>query len=551
MPRALSPSSPAVVVDDLSFAWPDGVPVLDHLSCTFPAARTGLIGANGSGKSTLLRLIAGDLRPDAGTVRTTGTVGMVHQQVAQHPDATVSDLLGITPLRAALHAIEAGSLDHQHFDTLGDAWDIEARAAGVLQALGLDAGDRLLDRPATSLSGGQATQVALAGAQLAGWDITLLDEPTNNLDARSRARVYDAVSAWAGVLVVVSHDRELLERIDAIVDLDARGVRTFGGTFSDYLAHRKQVQAAAERQLRDADADLARAKSQARAELEREQQRNRSGRRERAKGNVTRAGADYLSNRAEKNSGSKAQVHSDAIERASAARAEADAAARTLEPIRVDLPSTTVPGGKQVIGVEVAGVRLDLVGPERVRLTGDNGSGKSTLLAWSLGDLVFDGKSAHGYPASVLGDARIVMPVSVPVGWLRQRSDELDRFDTVLDAVRDAAPDRTPHEARALLARFQLTRYVPLQAPPTLSGGERFRVALARVLFADPAPQLLVLDEPTNNLDLDSVDQLVSALAGYRGALIVVTHDDHLAGALEVHREWHVEPGPRIIDRLA
>ncbi len=548
MPRT-SPSSPAVVVDDLSFAWPDGVPVLDHLSCTFPTARTGLVGANGSGKSTLLRLIAGDLRPDAGTVRAVGTVGFVHQQVAERADATVADLLGIAPLRSALRAIEAGSLEPAHFDTLGDAWDIEPRAVGVLQALGLDAGDDLLDRPATSLSGGRATQVALAGAQLAGWDVTLLDEPTNNLDARSRARVYDAVSGWPGVLIVVSHDRELLERVEAIVDLDARGVRTFGGPFSEYRAYRDQLQAAAERQLRDADADLARAKAQARAEVEREQQRNRSARRERAKGNVSKGAADYFANRSEKNSGSKSQLHSAALERAGAARAEADAAARTADPIRVDLPDTTVPAGKQVLGLEVGGIRLDLVGPERIRLTGANGSGKSTLLAWALGDLEVGEPDA--YPASVLGDARIATPVGVPVGWLRQRTDELDRFDTVLEAVRDAAPDRTPHEARALLARFQLTRDAPLQPPSTLSGGERFRVALARVLFADPAPQLLVLDEPTNNLDLDSVDQLVSALADYRGALIVVTHDDHLAGALEVHREWHVEPGPRITDRIA
>jgi len=548
MPRTLSPSSPAVVVDDLSFAWPDGVPVLDHLTCTFPAARTGLVGANGSGKSTLLRLIAGELRPDSGATRASGTVGFVHQQVAQSPDATVADLLGITPLREALRAIEGGSLDHRHFDTLGDAWDIETRAVGVLHGLGLEAGGELLDRRAATLSGGQATQVALAGARLAGWDVTLLDEPTNNLDARSRARVYDAVSGWAGVLVVVSHDRELLERVGAIVDLDPRGVRTFGGTFSAYQAHQEQLQAAAERQLRDADAELARAKAQARAEVEREQQRNRSGRRERAKGNVSKAGADYLSNRSEKNSGSKAQLHSAALERASAARADADAAARTADPIRVDLPDTTVPPGKQVLAVEVGGVRLDLTGPERIRLTGDNGSGKSTLLAWALGDLRLPGRG--GYPASVLGDARVVTPVSVPVGWLRQRTDELDRFDTVLDAVRDAAPGRTPHEARALLARVQLTRDVPLQPPRTLSGGERFRVALARVLFADPAPHLLVLDEPTNNLDLDSVDQLVAGLAGYRGALIVVTHDDHLAGALEVHREWHVEPGPRVSDTL-
>ena len=548
MPRTPSPNVPAVVVDDITFTWPDGGPVVEQLTCRFPAARTGLIGANGSGKSTLLRLIAGELRPDAGAIHAAGLVGMVHQRVAERPGATVADLLDIAGSRRALRAIEAGSVAEHDFDAVGSDWDIESRALGLLHGLGFDADAALLDRPVTTLSGGQATQVALVGARLAGWDITLLDEPTNDLDARSRARVYDAVSAWPGVLIVVSHDRELLERIDAIVDLDPRGVRSFGGAFSAYRAHRDQLQAAAERQLRDAEAHLTRATAHARAELEREQQRTRSARRERARGNVSKGAADFFANRSEKNSGAKAQLHSAALERAAAARADADAAARTVEPIRVDLPDTSVPAGKQVLGVDVGGVRLEMVGPERIRLTGDNGSGKSTLLAWALGDL--EVRDPDDYPASVLGEARIVTPVSVPVGRLRQRTDELDQFETVLDAVRDAAPRRTPHDARALLARFQLTREVPLLAPPSLSGGERFRVALARVLFADPAPQLLVLDEPTNNLDLDSVDRLVSALAGYRGALLVVTHDDHLAGALGVHREWHLSAGRRVRDRL-
>ncbi|MCG6567523.1 ATP-binding cassette domain-containing protein [Tessaracoccus sp. ZS01] len=520
--------SPAVVADGLSFHLPSGAVILDRVSATFPAALTGLIGPNGSGKTTLLRLIAGHLQPTAGHLLVSGRVHLLPQRVSTA--GSVAELLGIAPVRAALWAIEAGSVDQAQFDAVGEDWDVEPRALAELAALGLAVDADFLDRDAGSLSGGEATRIALAGARLARADITLLDEPTNNLDTRTRRWLHDALSAWDGAVIVVSHDRDLLERVGALVDLDPRGTVSFGGPFSAYQEQRAAAQATAERRLREADAELSRAKRAAQAELQRQAQRDRSGRRERAKGNVDKMAAHYFQDRADKGSGAKATAHAGAIADALDNRSRADAAARAPEVIRIDLPDTTVPPGKRVLALRQSGESpLEVVGPERIRLTGDNGAGKSTLLARLLGV----DTASH-----LLGDVEVALPPQVPVGVLTQTLEELDAFTSALEALRAAAPGRTPHDARALLARFLIRGDRADQPLATMSGGERFRLGLARTLFADPAPQLLVLDEPTNNLDLASVVQLVAALGDYRGALLIVTHDAHLARDLHVTRRW-------------
>src|ERR1700742_21524 len=216
----------SIVGTALSFAWPDGPVVFDRLDLAIGPGATGLIGANGSGKSTLLRLIAGELRPQSGPVRVAGDVGYLPQDLTLGVQATVSDLLGVTAVRRALHAIEGGSVDEADFAAEGEDWDIEERVAAELSRLALNHLD--LDAPVGQLSGGETVLLHLAALFLARPAVLLLDEPTNNLDLDARHRLYAAVEAWSGVILVVSHDRELLDRVDQIADLSANGVRMFG-----------------------------------------------------------------------------------------------------------------------------------------------------------------------------------------------------------------------------------------------------------------------------------------------------------------------------------
>lgn len=243
--------SSAVVLTDVSFAWPDGTAVLEHLSAAFELGRTGLIGRNGSGKSTLLRLIAGDLTPTTGSIGPTGEVGYLPQQLALRAGVSVAELLGIRERIEALHAIESGSTSAHWFDVLGDDWDVEARARVQLDLLGMTTVG--LDRHIETLSGGEIMLAALAGLRLGGPDIVLLDEPTNDLDRQTRRQLYEMITGWRGTLIVVSHDTTLLDLMDDIAELRAGSLTVFGGSYSQYCAHVDQQQAAAHRRAEPQD----------------------------------------------------------------------------------------------------------------------------------------------------------------------------------------------------------------------------------------------------------------------------------------------------------
>ena len=338
----------AVVCSDLTFAWPDGAPVLSGLTVSFGPGRTGLIGVNGSGKSTLLRLIAGELQPASGTVAVDGDVGYLPQAVALGTHRTVSDLLGITAARGALHAIEAGETGEDAFAAIGDDWDVEERALAWLDRLGLPLA---LDDRVGRLSGGETVLVALAALFLRRPDILLLDEPTNNLDLDARMRLYDAVSSWNGVLVTVSHDRELLGRLDQIADLSGGGIRMYGGPLSAYEEQLAADQAAAERAVSAAAADVRREHHDQVDAQVKQARRDRQGRKVATSGSLPRIVAHARKRSAQETAGRSRELHAERLQAARGRLAEAEHAVRDDAEIRVDLPDTAVPAGRTVLTV--------------------------------------------------------------------------------------------------------------------------------------------------------------------------------------------------------
>lgn len=521
--------SPSVVITDLTFTWPDGRPVFDGLDASFTPGRTGLVGTNGAGKSTLLQLITGRLAPSRGSVRVTGTTGYVPQQAATTGSETVAARLGIDTVRAALARVENGSTDPDDFTVIGVDWDIEERTLALLDAAGLgdsigSAGD--LDRPLDTLSGGESTLLALVGQLIRRPSVLLLDEPTNNLDGRARAALARTLDAFTGTVIVASHDPDLLDRMDEIAEIrsvrESPGrIRSFGGNWTHYRAVLDAEQDAARASVRTAEQDVRKQQRdlvEARTTVAR---RRRMGDKASREKRVPKIVANNLKSSAQVSAGKYRLGHEQRVDEAKARAEEANERVRDDTEIVVDLPDTAVHSTRLVAetgdtALDLDGrypgrsVNLTIVGPERIALMGDNGIGKTTLLR--------------------------ALTSSVPSAYLPQSLDVFDDTESVVEHVRRVAPDTPITDIRIRLARFLFRGRRADAVVSTLSGGERVRAALAMLLLSDPAPQLLILDEPTNNLDVASKEHLSSALLSYRGALVVVSHDESFLDRVGITR---------------
>ncbi|GGT31403.1 ribosomal protection-like ABC-F family protein [Streptomyces chromofuscus] len=533
-------SDAAVVCSNVSFAWPDDTPVFHDLSFSVPSGRTGLVAPNGSGKSTLLKLIAGELKPLSGSVTVGGTLGHLPQTLPLTGDLTVAEVLGVAEVIQALDAVESGDVDEKHFATIGDDWDIEERTRAQLDRLGL--AGLALDRRLSTLSGGQVVSLGLAAQLLKRPDVLLLDEPTNNLDLDARHKLYDALSDFTGCLLLVSHDRALLDRMEGIAELGSDQLRLYGGNFTAYEEAVRAEQEVAEKNVRNAEQELKREKREMQQARERAERRASNAAKNLKNAGLPRIFAGNMKRGAQESAGRAGQMHASRVSEAKARLDEAGRALREEQRLTLELPDTQVPAGRNLFlgeGMQVrlgdadvfaaAGVDLTIRGPERIALTGPNGAGKTTLMRLVTGDLTPDAGEIRR------NDGRIA--------YLSQRLDLLDPDRTVAENFAAFAPKRPEAERMNLLARF-LFRGPRAHLPVgVLSGGERLRATLACVLCAEPAPHLLLLDEPTNNLDLVGVGQLESALTSYRGAFMVVSHDERFLTEIGVGRRLRLADG--------
>lgn len=530
---------PSISCIDISYEHPDRVGVFDGLSLTLGPGLSSLVGRNGAGKTTLLRLVAGELNPGSGTVLVDGVLAYVPQDLLASSRGVagggggpqMADLLGVRSRLAALARIEAGSADEDDFTALGDEWDVAERTSAVIARMGLPAGPGDLFRPAAQLSGGERTLAAVAGALLAHADVLLLDEPTNNLDAGARRRLFDALEEFTGggrCAVVVSHDLELLERADVTCELHDGEVRAFAGPYSAMREAIEGEQAAAAQAATSAREDLRAARRQRDQAQQMNATRARIAKKAEREKRVPKIVAGMRADAAEKAAGKLTDRHAEKVSGAAEAAREANDAVRRTRLLRISLPDPELPRSRQAMAAGLPGGAgageprpLRLLGPERVRLTGANGSGKTTFLRQLV--------SAAGEEGAI----------AVPFAYLAQDlpvSAE-ERDVTVVELIASRRPDAEPSEPYAHAARFLFTGDSGAKRLGELSGGERLRAFLAAALFARPLPQLLVLDEPTNNLDISGVEQLAGALAEWKGALLVVTHDDGFAGRLGIERE--------------
>ena len=525
-----------VSADRLGVTLPDGRPLFDGLTLGFGDERTGLVGANGSGKSTLLRLLVGAQAPSTGTVVRRGRIGYLPQhRAAPDATATVGDALDVGAELAALERIMAERPLPADLDVVGDRWDLRERVGAELARLGL--GHLALGRPLGAVSGGEATRLALAAVLLDGPDLLVLDEPTNDLDAASREALYAAIDAWRGGVLVVTHDRALLGRVDRIVELSAQGARIYGGNYAVYDEQRTAEALAASAALAHARKELRKTERDVQRARERQDRRARNGAERAVDANMPRVALGIMQRRSEATTGRLRDVGARLAEDA---RAEVTAARRQVEvreTMAIVPPSAGLRANAPVVALErvrythpgastpiIVDVSLALRGPERVAITGPNGSGKTTLLRLLTGELTPDaGVVRWGVPRAA-------------IAYLDQRASALDPAGTVVGSFAAAHPTLDAEQVRHALARSLFRGEAAEARVATLSGGERLRAALAIALHGATPPQLLVLDEPTNHLDLESLRALETTLAAYDGALVVVSHDAAFLDALGVTR---------------
>ena len=572
-----------ITLDHISYAHPSEPPLFVNLSAVFSAPLTGLIGDNGCGKTTLMRLILGDLTPDSGSLAVPERMAYLPQDLGLDREQTLAELCGISEILWALQAVESGEYSPELYDTIGDNWDVEERTLTALATYGFTPGTQVdRDNPDTvralfarqmhSFSGGEAVIAALASLMVSDPEFILLDEPTNNLDSAAKAQLFTALEALPCPALIISHDRDLLERMHVIAELhaDRQGLahlRLFEGNYSTYRQALDTEQQAAQRRVSEAKNRVRSAHrewvhaqeiiSKNMAQVWKDDQPDTilalakdASRQAAAKLRVLRVGKQEQAQEEYQNAQNEVRVQEKIY--AELSQQPLPAGRKVLELSRVDSRCVDSRVSRETFAIQQptkvdslhispAGAdsesqqgtpaerpeHLILSGPERLRITGANGSGKTTLLE----------AIAHA------GDPEYRSPVEpayrveycIEGAYIPQRIT-LDPELTLLQSVQRANPGVSEQHLRDQLARLLFRRESVHHKTSELSGGERFRAAVAQVLLADPVPQLLMLDEPTNNLDISSVDWLVQALEAYTGALIVVSHDEDFCRRIRIDR---------------
>lgn len=518
--------SAPIVLSKLTLATPSGRPLLTDLDLSFARERTGLIGRNGIGKSSLLAVIAGERAALAGTVTVAGRIAMLRQAAQPRPGESVADLFGARDALALLRKAAQGEAAPSELDEVD--WTIGQRIVSSLTRFGLDVD---LDVGLAALSGGQATRARLAALTFCEPDFLLLDEPTNNLDREGRRAVLDLLAGWRGGAIVVSHDRELLETVDGIIELTSLGASRYGGNWSHYVERKDIELSAATRDLADAQRRLTETGRKAQAAVERQARRDGAGKRKQARGDLPRILLGARKDRSEDTGGAGARTASRQRVEALAGVDLARQRVEVLQTPSVALAPTGLAAGKTVLALDrvsvgyqplrpvLSDLSLSITGPERVAIVGRNGTGKTTLLKLISGEL---------------RPWRGVVHVTSRLAVFDQQLSLLRPSDSVLANYQRINPDSDLNACRAALARFLFRGDTVLQIVGQLSGGQILRAGLACVLAGPQPPFLLVLDEPTNHLDLDSIRAIEAGLIAYDGALVVVSHDEQFLEAIGV-----------------
>ncbi|ASW74412.1 ABC transporter ATP-binding protein [Chryseobacterium piperi] len=524
-----------IFLQHISYRFPNRDLLFSHINLTIPShTKSALVGSNGTGKSTLLRLLANEIQPLEGSLNIQGDLYYVPQMFGNFNHVTIAACLKIDKKLEALHRITNGEVDEKYFEILNDDWDIEDRSLDALHYWNLEGLD--LNQKLENLSGGQKTKVFLAGLQINHPDIILMDEPTNHLDLEGRRLLYDYIEKSNSTIVIVSHDRALLNFVDTIYELSNRGIAVYGGNYDFYAEQKEIEEEALYNDIHSKERALKKVKEKERETLERKQKLDARGKKKQEKSGVARIMMNTLRNNAEKNTSKLKNIHAEKINDISGDLRDLRSSVKNAEQMKVNFNDSDLHSGKILITAEEVNFKyqekllwkenlnLEIRSGDRISIKGFNGSGKTTLIKLLLGNL-----------KPFAGEIR---KADFNVIYIDQEYSLIDKTLTIYEfAQKFNDHGLQESEVKTLLSRFLFGKETWDKKGEVLSGGERLRLLLCGLSISEKAPDVIVLDEPTNNLDLQNVEILTDSIKDYHGTLLVISHDEIFLDDIGVEKE--------------
>ncbi|MEH3113726.1 ribosomal protection-like ABC-F family protein [Pedobacter terrae] len=522
----------------VGFSHANGDLLFSNLNLTINKyEKVALIGHNGTGKSTLLRILAGELLPSTGHVKTESVPYFVPQLFGQFNEFTVAQALHVEDKLKALNQILNGEVTDENMAMLNDDWTIEERCVEALSHWRLE--NLNINQKMESLSGGQKTSVFLAGIAIHRPDIVLLDEPTNHLDLEGREKLYDYIRSTRATLVMVSHDRTLLNSIEKIGELSQHGITLYGGNYDFYVAQKEVEREALNNDLKAKEKAVRKAKEVASASLERQQKLDARGKKKQEKAGLPTISMNTLRNNAEKSTAKLKHVHSIKLGHISAELGQLRSALPDTDKMKIGFNHATLHHGKSIVEAKEinfafrdkliwkAPVSFQVFSGERYAIKGPNGSGKTTLIKLILGQL---------QPSK--GDLN---RAGVSTMYIDQDYALINNQLTIYEqAQKYNLGALHEHEVKIRLNRFLFGKTDWDKPCSALSGGEKMRLILCSLTISNQSPDLIILDEPTNNLDIQNIEILTAAINEYQGTLLVISHDEYFLDDIQVEHAIHL-----------
>ena len=529
----------SISIQQISYIHPDKEVLFSDLNFAISKGqKLGLVGNNGCGKSTLLQIIAGQLSPSSGVIVRPDDLYYIPQHFGQYDSLTIAQALRIERKQQALHAILSGDASNENFVVLDDDWNIEERSIAALDLWGL--GQFTLSYPMNLLSGGEKTRVFLAGMDIHHPSVILMDEPTNHLDSSGRQRLYDWVEKCRSTLLVVSHDRTLLNLLPEICELEKHQINYYGGNYEFYKEQKTLMQEALQQRIEEKEKALRIARKVARETVERRDKQNVRGEKNNIKKGVPRIVLNALQGKSEKSTSKLNSTHQEKAEKLTGERNQLRSSLSPTAILKTDFNSSSLHTGKILVTAKEINfgyhpnsdsndiqdnndfkqqlwqtpISFQLKSGDRLRIEGANGSGKTTLLKLITGQL----QPQEGN----------LTRMEFTYVYLNQEYSIIDDRNSILEQAYAFNNRNLPeHEIKIILNRYLFPASEWDKSCRKLSGGEKMRLAFCCLMINNNTPDMFILDEPTNNLDIQSIEIITATIKNYTGTVIAISHDDY------------------------